>query len=352
MLRRWLEAMWKSIGVYQYDEKHEALLLDGIRPVIHSLQAEGRLHRAYVLRSFIYGPHLAIYAELDRESEYPALQKTIQDRLSPYLEEHPSLSKPTLQEYTERCSQWLEPEAMALLSHELMDDQKVILQASAACALTRFNRVLQELLHSFHAFNYEMIMKELEATRCDRRQRYMRMLRLMASNHAFDAKQNVWQGANMPRLRMERYLMSLKEGDQVRSHYREADGRWCKAVDDTLVELLQHTREDGVYVGPDRMLRRWSASRRELYKAVHTLTEEGLIISEQGEPSRSSDDRSLAYLMLHETSNALLPLFQIDRYQRYMLEYMLLQSIDRKNAKTPSVHMSHRQQNFAAYSSF
>lgn len=330
--------MWKGIGVYYFEEEHEALLLDGIRPVIRSIQAEGKLNRAYVLRDFDRGPHVAIYAELDRESYYPSVCKEIQDKLCPYLSKYPSAQELSAHGYFKLCDKWLEPARKEKVSRDLMCNHQVVLQHQSSSQLTESSRVLQELLHSFHAFNYEMVVGELEATRSNRKQRYLRILRLMAANRAYDLKMNLSNGLEAPRVRIERYLMSTHESEQVRRQYRDADEQFRRDIDDTIEEVLRYTHDDGGYSGSDCILRRWSASRRELYKAVSTLTDEGLIPDHNASiATRRSSGHSLAHHMLLETSYSLLPLFHIDRYQRYLLEYLLLQGLDRHESKQSSI---------------
>ncbi|MCG7409704.1 hypothetical protein MH117_20060 [Paenibacillus sp. ACRRX] len=320
--------MWKAVHVYYYEDKQESLLLDGIRPVLQRIQAEGQVIRAYVQRRWNFGPHIAIHVEVEHEASFDRALHVLRRRIGSYLKKHPSTKQLDQLSYKALFSKWSSP-GRDTKTFELIAPNNSI-EASELHISNEWygNEAIMELLHSFYAYTHELILSEIERSRSNSQFRFLQMLRMMAVNGGYDLQETLLRGHISPRAKVSQYISSLPERDFVQEQYEAADVQLGRAVDEVVQEVILHTTKDGLYVGEDVILRRWSAARKELYKAICKLSEVGVIPNQLAAYGRYCHEYS-AHQVLNDSVVALMPLFHINRHEQFMLKFLLIRSMER-----------------------
>ncbi|WP_028544504.1 lantibiotic dehydratase C-terminal domain-containing protein [Paenibacillus taiwanensis] len=320
--------MWKAVRVYYYEDMQESLLLDGIRPVLQRIQAEGQVIRAYVQRRWNLGPHIAIHVEVDHEASFDRALHVLRRRIGSYLKKYPSTKQLDQRSYKDLFSKWSTPERDPK-SIELIAPNNSIVASELHIANEWYdNEAIVELLHSFYAYTHELILSEIERSRSNSRFRLLQMLRMMAVNGGYDLQEALLRGHLSPRAKVNQYISNLPERDFVQEQYEAADAQLGRTVDEVVQELILHTTKDGLYVGEDVILRRWSAARKELYNAICKLSEVGVIPNQLASYERYGHKFS-ALQVLNDSVVALMPLFHINRHEQFMLKFLLARSMER-----------------------
>lgn len=85
-----MTAAWHSAHVRYYALDKDALILDGIRPLLHDLQPV--VDRAYLARHWRQGPHLRVNVRTEPAVWHETVRPRIERHLGAYLAEHPSTS--------------------------------------------------------------------------------------------------------------------------------------------------------------------------------------------------------------------------------------------------------------------
>ncbi|GAA5038592.1 hypothetical protein HNP84_003372 [Thermocatellispora tengchongensis] len=97
---------WHSAHIYYYDGNGaDALLLDGVRPLIAALGERG-MPDAYFVRHWLRGPHVRVHVHTDPATWENVAKPLIEDIAGGYLREHPSTHVPDM-EQEERVHTWL-----------------------------------------------------------------------------------------------------------------------------------------------------------------------------------------------------------------------------------------------------
>ncbi|MBD8499424.1 lantibiotic dehydratase C-terminal domain-containing protein [Paenibacillus arenosi] len=359
--------MWKSMQVYYYEDDKQALLLDGIRPVLQQMKASGSFVRAYVQRHWRFGPHIAIHVEFEQEEAIEHCFRQIEERLKAYLSKYPSQRKLDESSYLQLCEQWENecPGIGPLVPLE-PDNQVAIYEHNCFSGLWK-HPLLSELLRSFYAYTYELVHLEIERTRSNRQARYVQLVRMMASISMLVPSHGLHAGYSIYKDIAASYVDFMNRSEQkqfIQKQFQEADGQWGSLIDKAIQEVVQHSSETGLYEGPDELLRRWSAALRELSNAVMKLTEEGMLQAEEVEAlwlehlypmsskttaqfeikgerllsaiTRMRQDQDAratsamnACCCLMGVLDGLLPLFHISAHVKHLLAYLLSGSAER-----------------------
>ncbi|MCR8846324.1 hypothetical protein NQ117_21805 [Paenibacillus sp. SC116] len=374
--------MWKSMQVYYYEDDKHALLLDGIRPVLQQMKANGSFVRAYVQRHWRFGPHIAIHVEFEQEEAAETCFQHIKDRLKVYLSKYPSQRKLDESSYLQLCEQWENecPGAGPLVPLQ-PDNQVAIYEHSCFSGLWK-HPLLSELLRSFYAYTYELVHLEIERTRSNRQARYVQLVRMMASVSMLFPSHGLHTGYSIYKDIAVNYVEFMKRSEQkqfIQKQFQEVDGQWGAVFDQAIQEVVQHSSEIGLYVGQDELLRRWSAALKELSNAVMKLTEEGLLQAEEVEAlwlehlypmsgnmtgqfafkaerllsavtrlRQEKDEQNSAmnaYCCLMGVLDGLLPLFHISSHVKHLLAYLLAGSAERVLRMSSTYHVQHAELN-------
>lgn len=85
--------MWRTIQVFYYKEAKNALMADGIRPVIEQLGRQGAWDRCWLESHWKHGPHIRLHIESSEERFHQQVLPAIQAEVGRYLQKHPSRLK-------------------------------------------------------------------------------------------------------------------------------------------------------------------------------------------------------------------------------------------------------------------
>lgn len=86
---------WVSQHIFYYEcenERVDALLLDGLQPVVRSLAGDGLIDRNFFIRYRARGPHVRLRLHAASSSCASVVEERSRDRLTDYLNRHPSPS--------------------------------------------------------------------------------------------------------------------------------------------------------------------------------------------------------------------------------------------------------------------
>ncbi|TVX86770.1 lantibiotic dehydratase C-terminal domain-containing protein [Paenibacillus agilis] len=359
--------MWKSMQVYYYEDDKQALLLDGIRPVLQQMKANGSFVRAYVQRHWRFGPHIAIHVEFEQEEAVEGCFLQIKDRLKAYLSKYPSQRQLDESSYLQLCEQWeSECPGVGPLVPLQPDNQVAVVEHNCVSGMWK-HPLLSELLRSFYAYTYELVHIEIERTRSNRQARYVQLVRMMASVSMLFPSRGLDAGCSIYKEIASNYVEYMKRSEQkqfIIKQFEEVDGQWGVVFDEAVQEVVQYSSQTGLYEGKDELLRRWSAALKELSSAVMKLTEEGLLQTAEVEELwlehlyplsggitgqfASKAERLLsavtklrqdqeeeqcsamnAYCCLMGVLDGLLPLFHISAHVKHLLAYLMAGSAER-----------------------
>lgn len=79
---------WYSTHIYYYEPDKDALILDGIRPLVDRLRPV--VQSAYVVRHWRQGPHLRLHVRTDEHTWVTAVQPQVEHTIGAYLRALPS----------------------------------------------------------------------------------------------------------------------------------------------------------------------------------------------------------------------------------------------------------------------
>lgn len=317
--------MWKAIHITYYDDQ-DKLLRDAVQPAIRLMQAQGYIQRAYVFRQWQLAPTLVIHIEVEQYKDYKKAVQLCKTELALYMIVNPSKLRLTGVECQKLAKVWSEdqlPDRVVIHDNHSIHESKLTLPHGL-----HEQECIRELLHSFYAYTYGLIIHELEQCRDNVQARYYRVARMMAANGGYDLYQSLISGYPTPRARVERYMQRLREREFVSKQYEDADDQFGHIIDHALQDLYDHSNSNGEYVGSDNLLRMWSNARQQLCVAIRTLDESGLIDKDKLD-SGITDSVRLTHYIMYTSMKVLLPLFQFDVRQQYMMEYLIIRSLER-----------------------
>ncbi|MGZ9583921.1 hypothetical protein [Paenibacillus marinisediminis] len=320
--------MWKAIHIAYYDDEHDRLLLDGIKPVISQLQHDGSILRAYSFRIWNPAPTMVVHIETEHEASFQKAFEFFKLKVGNYLRAFPSKRILSKQEQRVLANRW---GTAAEDCSEIHQNNSITLSKLTLPHGLHEDHVLFEMLHSFYAYTYEIIIHEVDRCRENSLTRCYRLIRMMALYGGYDLQNSLLSGYTSPRRRVESYLQSLREREFVKKQFEDANDQYGLTIDSALYDLHAHMNIDGQYEGDDKLLRLWSSARYELFRAISTLVEKGLI------PKKDSQlglfcAQSTAYQIMNTSMQALMPLFQLDLRQQHMMEYLLIRSLERMDS--------------------
>ena len=319
--------MWKAVHITYYDDEYDKLLFDGIKPILRQMQLDALIDRVYVLRMWDPTPHLAVHVEVKHEAAFQEVLKLMKDKAGRYLSKFPSrrvLSEQEQQKLTERWVGFAKDRKLTYREDNTIEAYKLTLPQG----LHKHKAVL-ELLHSFYAYTYEIVLHEVERSRENSQTRYCRMLRMMAVNGWYLIQPPLISGYASPRMKVERYLQGLSEREFVKRQFEDADEQMSSMIDSALSDVFRAVDSAGYYTGSDTMLRLWSSARHELWKALYALAENEIIPLMEHPYGRTSAEYT-AYCLLSQSIQAIMPLFQLDYKQQHLLEYLLMKGYERQ----------------------
>lgn len=292
--------MWKAIHITCSDN-HDCLLRDGIQPVIRFMQAKGYIQRVYILRQDLPAPTFVIQMEVEREKDYKQALRLCRTELAAYMGNYSAETQD---------HQWIH-ERKLTLPHGLHEQEHI-----------------GELLHTFYSYTYGLITQELDRCRGQIQTKYYRVVRMIAANGRNDLYHSLITGYFTPRAKVESYMQRLREREFVSKQYEDADKYYGLIVDQALEDLLHNTNDRGVYEGNDEFLRMWSSARQQLCAAIIALDEAGLLHKIKLYSSLANVKQLIDYIMYY-SMKALLPLFELDLKQQFMMEYSIIRSVER-----------------------
>src|SRR5262245_32110112 len=79
---------WYSAHIYYYELDKDALILDGIRPLVRRLRPV--VESVYLVRHWRQGPHLRLQVRTDAGTWAGVVQPLVEEILGGYLRAHPS----------------------------------------------------------------------------------------------------------------------------------------------------------------------------------------------------------------------------------------------------------------------
>ncbi|MGB8955822.1 MAG: lantibiotic dehydratase C-terminal domain-containing protein [Tumebacillaceae bacterium] len=82
--------MWLSFRVNYHDPNKNPLLMDGVLPVVQSLQEQGVVGNFYFLRHWLRGPHLRLNLECAYGLFEQSIRPLVLEQIGAYLAAHPS----------------------------------------------------------------------------------------------------------------------------------------------------------------------------------------------------------------------------------------------------------------------
>lgn len=88
---------WHSVHIYYYERDKDALILEGIRPLVDRLPPV--VEKVYLVRHWRQGPHLRLHVRTDAHTWATVVQPQVEDMIGAYLRAHPSTA--VLDERTE-----------------------------------------------------------------------------------------------------------------------------------------------------------------------------------------------------------------------------------------------------------
>lgn len=317
--------MWKAIHI-TYNDDHVGLLRDGVQPAIRLMQAKGYIQRAYVFRQWLSAPTIVMHLEVERVKDYKNALRLCKSELAPYMSSYASADQLTVanNEKLSKVSMQDKPSVRVYNSdHHSIHESKLTLPHGL-----HEQEHIRELLHSFYAYTYGLINRELEQCRDQVQTKYYRVVRMMAANGGYDLYQSLITGYITPRARVESYMQRLREREFVSKQYEDADNYYGLIIDHALADLLHHTNEHGVYEGSDELLRMWSSARQQLCAAITALDEAGLLLKDKLYSGVTNLEQMMDYIMYY-SMKMLLPLFELDVKQQYMMEYLIIRSMER-----------------------
>jgi AcrR family transcriptional regulator len=79
---------WYSAHIYYYEPDKDALILEGIRPLVHRLRPV--VESVYLVRHWRQGPHVRLHVRTDAHTWASVVQPQVEDIIGGYLRAHPS----------------------------------------------------------------------------------------------------------------------------------------------------------------------------------------------------------------------------------------------------------------------
>jgi len=364
--------MWKMICVYYYEDNKEALLLNGVQPVIRALREEFGVKRCYVRRHWKFGPHLELYLDVEEELFYGKVLPYVQEKIGAYLQEHPSTRMLDAAQYLEQSKllgAWeLEQGPYEPLEPDNTVKEKPYLRKVEV--LNGENNI--DNIENFLAKTVDLVFDVIEDSQGNMSKRYgwmIKMMAVIAEQFPFDG---IVRGHLSYRSHVEGYLNQFDTEGKIREQFFKQDEQMKDVVDALLREVVDHTGEKGMYRGEDPVLLHWSNALQELYADSYALAMKGEIsantdhykevakeIGEQAVERWDNDvDQSelssfhqtlfqsannerfftspefATYRILVNSYYILLPLFGINPNVKHFLCYLISQSVERvKNVR-------------------
>jgi hypothetical protein len=270
--------VWKAVHVYYYEDDKDHLLTGAIRPAIDKLRERG-LRRWFLKRHWKRGPHIAMVLDANDgtfETEWLPLIEAV---VRPWLNRNPSrkeINPDQYQKLSETLGAWeLEPGPYLPLFpdnslHALPYERREDVVSGARVA---------EALEDFRADVAGATLDLIVETQGDRGKRLERMVQLMAVIGELYPHGGILRGHLSYRSHVEGYLHTFDASGEIRRKFREQDRQLGPRIDRLLLEVLDHSGGNGIYDGPDPLLRHWSLAAHKLIRRALALAEKGELTS-------------------------------------------------------------------------
>ncbi|MBL0386968.1 hypothetical protein JJB07_09905 [Tumebacillus sp. ITR2] len=359
--------MWKRVHVYYYDDAKENLVLDGIRPALQALEQMPGVSGSYLRRHWKFGPHIALYLEVESEEVFSSqVWPYLQETLGAYLQDHPSRQELDPVQYLERSvtlGAWeLEPGPY----EPLQPDNSMSLHPYGQLAGVLKGEHVLQTMEWFWKKSTGLMLDLLDATRGDLPSRQLYLIKLMAAVAHLYPVDGIVRGQLSYRSHAEAYFVSFDQDGRLQKMFSTQDQQVAPFVDEAVLSVLNETDEDGVYGGPDPLLRQWSQLMKELYETCLEQARQGRLTSdtshyselaeEIGESARErwigewdeakqsefhkelnevisdqffSSPQFSSYRMLVNSFYTYLPLMGINPNMKHLLCYLISRSVER-----------------------
>lgn len=367
-----MRKVWQSIHVFYYEDQKEALILDAIRPVLRELRETFGVERLHVRRHWKLGPHVELQMEADEDLFADSILPFVQERLAPYLEQHPSqrvLDAAQYLQLSQTLGAWeLEPGPY----EPLQPDNSV-----AAMPFVRRSEVVNGVnvmtaIENFWVRALDAVLDIMEDSRGNTLKRYQWMIRMMAAVAEQFPNHGILRGHLSYRSHVEGFLVQMDKNGQLLAAFKQQEEQLGGVIEATLREVLDGMDEQGVYVGEQGPLRVWSEALRDLFQECYALAKDGELTSntdhyqdlaerigqeavdrwkmddpesgmsefhktlfqKQGNEQFFGSPEFATYRMLINVFYTYLPLFGINPNYKHLLCYLLCNAVERVKGVT------------------
>jgi len=265
--------MLHSLHVFYYDDNKEALLLDGIQPALQEIVNQGLSQRVSIRRHWLYGPHVRLHIDAEPELFHSTIAPLVKSRVDSYLQRSPS-HRP------------LDAEAYGRLSEELGSMELVPGPYLPLCpdnTVQEFpfdprvevygSEQLSELASAYLADTHEMLFRLMAETRGAPAKRLTRVFAFMTLLGCLYPG-GIERGHLSFRSHSEGFLFGSPPA--VRTKFEQTARENEERLGKILAQVVDACRE-GVYQGPDPLLRDWTLLHAERYRMYCGLVAEGVI---------------------------------------------------------------------------